>query len=59
MFEYVYWKSLLIVVSTSLVVWSQVRWFFLMRIVFHAINHDEQHESLKLSIALFFLCSLA
>ena len=29
------------VVSTSPVVWSQVRWFFLMRIVFCAINHDE------------------
>ena len=41
MFEYMYWKSLLVVVSTSPVVWSQVRWFFLMRIVFHAINHDE------------------
>ena len=31
------WKSLLVVVSTSPVVWSQVRWFFLMRIVFHAL----------------------
>ena len=41
MFEYVYWKLLLVVVSTSPVVWSQVRQFFLMRIVFHAINHDE------------------
>ena len=28
MFEYVYWKSLLVVASTSPVVWSQVRWFF-------------------------------
>ena len=34
-------KSLFIVVSTSPVVWSQVRWFFLMRNVFCAINHDE------------------
>ena len=41
MFEYVYWKSLMVVISTSPVVWSQVRWFFLMRIVFCAINHDE------------------
>ena len=31
----------LVVASTSSVVWSQVRQFFLMRIVFHAINHDE------------------
>ena len=41
MFEHVYWKSLFVVASTSPVVWSQVRQFFLMRIVFHAINHDE------------------
>ena len=43
------------VVSTSSVVWSQVRRFFLMRIVFHAINHDEitEHESIWLSIDLF------
>ena len=33
--------AMFIVVSTSSVVWSQVRWFFLMRIAFHAINHDE------------------
>ena len=39
-----------VVVSTSSVVWSQVRQFFLMRYVFHAINHDEQHESLWLSL---------
>ena len=35
-----------------------MRQFFLMRIVFHAINHDEQHESLWLSIGLFLLDSL-
>ena len=46
------------VVSTSPVVWSQVRWFFLMRIVFCTINHDEKHESLWLSIDLFLLDSL-
>ena len=37
---------LFVVVSTSSVVWSQVRWFFVLRYVFCAINHDEQHESL-------------
>ena len=37
---------LFVVVSTSSVVWSLVRWFFLLRNVFCAINHDEQHESL-------------
>ena len=41
---------LFVVVSTSSVVWSQVRWFFLMRNVFCTINHDEQHESLWLSL---------
>ena len=30
-----------VVVSTSSVVWSQVRQFFLMRNVFCTINHDE------------------
>ena len=30
-----------VVVSTSSVVWPKVRQFFLMRNVFHAINHDE------------------
>ena len=33
--------TLMSVVSTSSVVWSQVRWFFLLRVVFRAINHDE------------------
>ena len=42
-------------VSTSSVVWSQVRWFFLMRNVFRAINHDEQHESLWLSLMFILL----
>ena len=41
---------LFVVVSTSSVVWSQMRQFFLMRNVFCAINHDEQHESLWLSL---------
>ena len=34
-------KLIIVVVSTSSVVLSQVRWFFLMRNVFHTINHDE------------------
>ena len=34
-------KFIIVVVSTSSVVLSQVRQFFLMRNVFHAINHDE------------------
>ena len=42
------------VVSTSSVVWSQVRWFFLLRYIFHAINHEEQKESLWLS-SMFIL----
>ena len=47
------------VVSTSPIVWSQMRQFFLMRIVFCTFNHDEQHESFWLSIDLFLLDSLA
>ena len=39
-----------VVVSTSSVVWSQVRQFFLLKYIFHAINHDEQNESLWLSL---------
>ena len=38
-----------VVVSTSSVVWSQVRRFFLLEYIFHAINH-EQNESLWLSL---------
>ena len=34
-------KLIIVVVSTSSVVLSQVRRFFLMRNVFRAINHDE------------------
>ena len=39
-----------VVVSTSSVVWSQVRHFFLLEYICHAINHDEQNESLWLSL---------
>ena len=39
-----------VVVSTSSVVWSQVRQFFLLEYIFCAINHDEQNESLWLSL---------
>ena len=34
-------KLIIVVVSTSSVVLSQVRWFFLLRNVFCTINHDE------------------
>ena len=39
-----------VVVSTSSVVWSQVRRFFLLEYIFRAINHDEQNESLWFSL---------
>ena len=39
-----------IVVSTSSVVWSQVRRFILLEYIFCTINHDEQNESLWLSL---------
>ena len=44
------YRFVIVVVSTSSVVWSQVRWFFLLEYIFHAINHDEQNESLWLSL---------
>ena len=47
------YKFVMVVVSTSSVVWSQVRWFFLLEYIFHAINHDEQ-KSLWLS-SMFIL----
>ena len=43
-------RFVIVVVSTSSVVWSQVRQFFLLEYVFRAINHDEQNESLWLSL---------
>ena len=39
-----------VVVSTSSVVWLQVRWFFLLEYIFHTIYHDEQNESLWLPL---------
>ena len=38
------------VVSTSSVMWSQVRRSFLLEYIFCTINHDEQNESLWLSL---------
>ena len=35
-------RFVIVVVSTSSVVWSQVRWFFLLEYIFCTINHDEQ-----------------
>ena len=47
-----------VVVSTSSVVWSQVRQFFLLQYIFHAINHDEQNESLWLSLMFILHMSI-
>ena len=43
-----------VVVSTSSVVWSQMRQFFLLEYIFRTINHDEQHKSLQFS-SMFIL----
>ena len=40
------YRFIMVVVSTSSVVWSQVRWFFLLEYIFHTINHDEQRITL-------------
>ena len=42
------YKFVMVVVSTSSVVWSQVRWFFVLEF-FCTINHDERREPLWLS----------
>ena len=47
---YLNYKFVIVVLSTSSVVWSQVRWFFLLEYIFHTINHDEQNESLWLPV---------
>ena len=36
-----YYNGILMWLVLLLIVWSQMRWFFLMRIVFCTINHDE------------------
>ena len=46
------YKFVMVVVSTSSVVWSQVRRFFILE-YFHAINHDEIREPLWLSLMFY------
>ena len=45
-------KFVMVVVSTSSVVWSQVRQFFILE-YFCAINHDEIREPLWLSLMFY------
>ena len=49
----------IVVLSTSSVVWSQVRQFFLLEYIFCTINHDEQQESLWLSLMFIVYISLS
>ena len=46
------YEFVMVVVSTSSVVWSQVRQFFILE-YFHAINHDEIREPLWLSLMFY------
>ena len=46
------YKFVMVVVSTSSVVWSQVRLFFVLE-YFSAINHDEIREPLWLSLMFY------
>ena len=48
----------MVVVSTSSVVWSQVRQFFIFEYIFHAINHDEQKNHFGYLQCLFFVCPM-
>ena len=46
------YKFVMVVVSTSLVVWSQVRQFFILE-YFCTINYDEIREPLWLSLMFY------
>ena len=46
------YKFVMVVVSTSSVVWSQVRQFFVLE-YFHAINHDEIRKPLWLPLMFY------
>ena len=48
-------KLVMVVVSTSSAVWSQVRRFFILE-YFCTINHDEIRESLWLSLMFYSMC---
>ena len=47
-------EFLKLVVSTSSVVWSQVRWFFILE-YFHTFNHGERIKSFRLSSMFYCL----
>ena len=51
------YKFVIVVVSTSSVVWSQVRQFFLLEYSFCTIKQDEQKESLWLSLKFILYMS--
>ena len=52
------YRFVIVVVSTSSVVWSQVRWFFLLEYIFCAINYDEQKNHFGYLQCLFFICPM-
>ena len=54
MFYVIGFEFLKLVVSTSSVVWSQVRWFFILE-YFHAINHGERIKSFRISSMFYCL----
>ena len=54
MFYVIKFKFLKLMVSTSSVVWSQVRWFFILE-YFHAINHGERIKSFRISSMFYCL----
>ena len=50
--------KLIIVVSTSSVVWSQVRWLFLLRNVFVLLTMMNNMSLFGCLYSLFFICPL-
>ena len=54
LFYVIRFEFLKLVVSTSSVVWSQVRWFFILE-YFCAINHGERIKSFRISSMFYCL----
>ena len=58
LFYVIRFEFLKLVVSTSSVVWSQVRWFFILE-YFHTINHGERIKSFRISSMFYCLLLLS
>ena len=48
----------MVVVSTSSVVWSQVRWFFILEYIFVLLTMMNKRTTLVIFNVLFFICPM-